>query len=126
MEALIVPFLFLSFMFACLMLLAMFSSIWLKAVLNNAPVPMLALISMRVRGTKPRVLVDALIRARKGGVEVQIYELETAAIAGVDVNTAVDAAIRAHHADLELGWHDITKMLLAGKDVDREIETQMN
>jgi uncharacterized protein YqfA (UPF0365 family) len=50
---------------------------WLKAITSGAPVSIFHVIGMRLRGTPPGLIVDALVQLRMRGVETTVREVET-------------------------------------------------
>ena len=49
---------------------------WRKALTSGAPVPLLCIVGMRLRGNPPMLLIDAYIKLRKMGVDVSIAIVE--------------------------------------------------
>ena len=90
--------------------------IWLKASSNNAPVTILNLLGMKLRKIPPSLIVDALIRLRRAGLnEVITDDLEAHYMDGGNVDAVCDALIAAHKAGSELGFQHAAANDLAGK-----------
>lgn len=50
---------------------------WLKAITSGVPVSIFAILGMRLRGTPPALVIDALVQLRMRGVETTVREVET-------------------------------------------------
>lgn len=50
---------------------------WVKATLAGAPVSIFHIIGMRLRGTPPGLIIDALVQLRMRGTETTVREVET-------------------------------------------------
>jgi uncharacterized protein YqfA (UPF0365 family) len=59
---------------------------WIRAVMSGAPVSMLSILAMRLRGNPPSLLIDAYSRLRRDGVNATIADVE---IAYMDSKTRV-------------------------------------
>lgn len=68
------------FLLLILRILAVFGP-WAKAFTSNAPVPLMIIIGMRLRGTNTRLLIDAYTRLIKRNKKPSIAHLETVYIA---------------------------------------------
>ena len=53
---------------------------WLRAALNAAPVSLLHIVAMRLRGNPPMLLVDAYIALNRAGRSVTISDVENMSI----------------------------------------------
>ena len=74
-------------MFAFLVLVVAFVFVpvlrpWLRALFHGAPVSILHIVGMRLRGNPPRLLIDAYIALRRADLEVTIGDVENAYIDG--------------------------------------------
>ena len=54
---------------------------WIRSLLNGFPVPLLSIISMRLRGVPPILLVDAYTALRRTGNETTVREVEESYLA---------------------------------------------
>jgi len=91
-------------------------SLWLKASSNNAPVTILNLLGMKLRKIPPSLIVEALIRLRRAGLnEVITDNLEAQYMAGGNVDAVCDALIAARKAGSELDSQHAAANDLAGK-----------
>lgn len=54
---------------------------WLRGFMGGAPVSVIQLIGMRLRGNPPGLLVDTLLTLRHRGVDASIREVESSYIA---------------------------------------------
>ena len=51
---------------------------WLRAFLHGAPVSVIQIVGMRLRGNPPEILIDAFIALRRAGLVVTIADVENA------------------------------------------------
>jgi uncharacterized protein YqfA (UPF0365 family) len=107
--------------------------LWISALAANVKVGIFNLVGMRLRRVSPSKIVFPLIKAVKGGIEVNVNELEAHYLAGGNVDKVIDALIAAHRADMNLPFERAAAIDLAGRDVleavkmsvtPRVIETQ--
>jgi uncharacterized protein YqfA (UPF0365 family) len=54
----------------------LFFRAWVRAIMNGFPVPLMSIITMRLRGVPSILLVDAYTALRRAGNETTIRELE--------------------------------------------------
>jgi uncharacterized protein YqfA (UPF0365 family) len=85
----------LGIMFCSLMAFAFFVlHPWIRAYFASCPVSLFAVLGMRLRGTPPHLLVDALITLKMRGHEVGMEQIETCYLANRamihDFNTLVE------------------------------------
>lgn len=117
----------LFFVFVAVVLFIMFFyflplPLWIQARVSGVDVGLFQLAFMRIRKTSPKVIVEALISAAKGGVIVSTQELEVHYMAGGNVPNVVQALIVAQKADIDLDFKKAAKIDLAGHDVLLEIK----
>ena len=117
----------LFFVFTAVVLLIMFFyflplPLWMQARASGVDIGLFQLAFMRIRKTSPKVIVEALITAAKGGVVVSTLELEVLYMAGGNVPNVVQALIVAKKADIELDFEKAAKIDLTGQDVLVEIK----
>lgn len=107
-----------------------FFSTWLKAMLAGAPVSMLTLLAMRLRGVPYGMIVEARITASKAGQPLTIDELERHYLADGKLIETVQALIAANKARMNMTWEDATRIDLAtrgtGKTVSEAVRTSIN
>ncbi len=108
--AIIITFLALFFSFVPV-------GLWVSALAANVKVSMSNLIGMRLRRVAPKKIVLPLIKAVKGGIKVNVSELEAHYLAGGNVDRVIDALIAAHRADMNLPFERAAAIDLAGRDV---------
>ncbi|HEY8444001.1 MAG TPA: flotillin-like protein FloA [Clostridia bacterium] len=90
---------------------------WFTAAVSGAYVSMGKLIGMKLRRIKYKTIVDAYIKSRKAGLDINIEDLETHYMAGGNVIRVVDALISAHSANIKLSFDSARAIDLAGRDV---------
>lgn len=107
-----------------------FFNTWLKAMLAGAPVSMLTLLAMRLRGVPYGMIVEARITAVKAGLDLSINELEKHYLAEGSLLQTIQALIAANKARMNMTWEDATRIDLAtkgtGKTVVEAVRTSIN
>jgi uncharacterized protein YqfA (UPF0365 family) len=117
---------------ACVVLLVLFLFIftygflWLQARLAGAPVSMVEIVGMRLRGVSPKVIVDSRIITTKAGLPLKTVELETHYLARGNVPNVVRALVAASKADIALTFNQACAIDLAGRDVLEAVQTSVN
>lgn len=92
-------------------------SVWWKAKISKAPVPMSKLVAMKMRKTDLTVVVCAYITAIRAGLNVKIDDIETHVLAGGDIDNVIKAMISAKNAVVMLSVQTAMAIDLAGKNV---------
>ncbi len=100
--------------------------LWFQALLSDVRVPLIQLIFMRWRKVPPAIIVNALIEAKKAGIELNHNNLEAHYLAGGQVQKVVHALVSASKANLELGFNMATAIDLAGRDVFEAVQMSVN
>ncbi|HWL52962.1 MAG TPA: flotillin-like protein FloA [Chthoniobacteraceae bacterium] len=107
-----------------------FVGIWVRAKVANAPVSMLTMVAMRLRGVPVAPVVDARITALKAGIEVSTDPLEAHYLAGGNVQQVILALIAARKAGIVLDFNRACAIDLAtkgtGKTVLEAVRTSIN
>ena len=107
-----------------------FINTWLKALLAGAPVSMLTLIAMRLRGVPYGMIVDSRIMAVKAGLDLTINQLEEHYLAEGSLIPTIQALIAAEKAGMDLTWKQACAIDLAtkgtGKTVVEAVRTSIN
>lgn len=114
-----------------LVLLSIFFSfipvgLWITAFFSGVRVGLGTLIGMRLRRVSPSRIINPLIKATKGGIKIEINELEAHHLSGGDVNKVVDALIAAQRADIDLEFEQAAAIDLAGRDVFEAVQISVN
>ncbi len=99
---------------------------WFRALISKAHVSMGQLIGMKLRKIQFKMIVEAYIRAKKAGLEIEVNELETHIMAGGNVLNIVDALISAHSANIDLTLQTAKAIDLAGRDVLNAVKVSVN
>ncbi|MDP6718159.1 MAG: flotillin-like FloA family protein [Pirellulaceae bacterium] len=76
---------------------------WLRAALNAAPVPLIPIVAMRLRGNPPTLLIDAYIALKHAGMSTTIGDVE---------NVYIDNRNRVSTSD------DLVELVKQRDDVD--------
>jgi len=112
------------------MIVLSFFSVWLRASLAGAPVGMLNLWAMKLRGVPFSLIVDARIRAKKAGIPLLVDDVEAQYLAGGNVIDCVHALIAAQKAGIALDWQRACAIDLAtkgsGKSVEEAVRTSVD
>lgn len=100
--------------------------LWFQAVLTSTRVSLLQLIFMRWRKVPPGIIVNAMIGAKKAGIEISADQLEAHYLAGGHVQNVVNALISADKANIPLDFNMATAIDLAGRDVFEAVTMSVN
>lgn len=109
------------------LILFSYFSLWFRAFVSGAPVPIFSLVGMSLRKVAPRLIVDAKINLTKAGIkDVSVNDLETHFLAGGNLSTVVRAFVAADKANIKLSWRQATAIDLAGRDLFEAVRTSVN
>ena len=97
-------------------------NLWFRCLVSGTPVRMARLIGMRLRKVNSGLVVNAYINAKKAGLDININDLETHAMAGGNVTSVVAALISAHSAKITLPVEVAKAIDLAGRDVLKAVK----
>ena len=100
--------------------------LWITAFFSGVRVKISTLIGMRLRRVVPSRIVNPMIKATKGGLDLNIDELEAHYLAGGNVNTLVDALIAAQRANIPLVFERAAAIDLAGRNVLEAVQVSVN
>ncbi|NLY46189.1 MAG: flotillin-like protein FloA [Tissierella sp.] len=100
--------------------------LWITAYFSGIKIKISTLIGMRLRRVAPSRIVNPLIKASKGGLDIDINELEAHFLAGGNVNTVVDALIAAQRANIPLTFERAAAIDLAGRNVLEAVQVSVN
>ena len=100
--------------------------LWIAAVFSGVRISIFSLVGMRLRRVPPADIVDALIQARKAGIDVRADTLEAHYLAGGDVARVVAALVAADKANMDLSIQRATAIDLAGRDVLEAVKMSVN
>jgi uncharacterized protein YqfA (UPF0365 family) len=100
--------------------------LWVEAISAGVAVRMTYLVGMRLRKVPPALIVRPLIWATKGGVSLNISELEAHHLAGGHVDRVVTALISADRANIDLRFNQAAAIDLAGRDVFEAVQVSVN
>jgi uncharacterized protein YqfA (UPF0365 family) len=99
---------------------------WIAAIFADVHISMFTLIGMRLRRVPPAIIVNALIQARKAGIDVTADILETHYLSGGNVLRVVDALVAADKAGIDLSVKRATAIDLAGRNVLDAVKMSVN
>ncbi len=100
--------------------------LWITAFFSGVRVSISTLIGMRLRRVAPSRIVNPMIKATKGGLEININDLEAHFLAGGNINTLVDALIAAERANIPLTFERAAAIDLAGRNVLEAVQVSVN
>ncbi len=100
--------------------------LWVTAFFSGVKISMGTLIGMRLRRVAPSRIVNPMIKATKGGLKINIDELEAHYLAGGNINTLVDALIAAQRANIPLEFERAAAIDLAGRNVLEAVQVSVN
>ena len=100
--------------------------LWITAFFSGVRVSISTLIGMRLRRVAPSRIVNPMIKATKGGLDIDINELEAHFLAGGNINTVVDAIIAAQRANIPLTFERAAAIDLAGRNVLEAVQVSVN
>ena len=95
---------------------------WFRCLVSGTYVGMTRLIGMKLRKINVDMVIDAYINAKKAGLDININELETHAMAGGNVSIVVSALISAHSAKINLTVDAAKAIDLAGRDILKAVK----
>ena len=97
-------------------------NLWFRCLVSGTYVNMFKLVGMRLRKINTGLVVNAYINAKKAGLDINIDDLETHAMAGGNVSSVVAALISAHSAKISLPVEVAKAIDLAGRDVLKAVK----
>ncbi|MGM0395442.1 MAG: flotillin-like protein FloA [Bacillota bacterium] len=100
--------------------------LWITAYFAGVKVKITTLIGMRLRRVVPSRIINPMIKATKGGLDINIDDLESHYLAGGNVNTLVDALIAAQRANIPLVFERAAAIDLAGRNVLEAVQVSVN
>ena len=100
--------------------------LWFQAVLTTTKVSLIDLIFMRWRKVPPSIIVNAMINAKKAGIEISSDKMEAHYLAGGHIQNVVNALISADKANIPLDFNMATAIDLAGRDVFEAVTMSVN
>ena len=100
--------------------------LWIAAIASGVKVGIFNLIGMRIRKVIPARIVNPMIKATKGGIDISIGNLEAHYLAGGNVDKVVNALIAAKRADIDLEFSRAAAIDLAGRDVLNAVQMSVN
>lgn len=103
------------------LLIARFFNLWLRASISNAPVSILNLIAMHLRGVPNALIVDNRITAAKAGIPLLTDQLEAHYLAGGDVTHVVLSLVAADKAGIHLTFDRACAIDLACKGTAKTV-----
>lgn len=100
--------------------------LWITALAAGVRVSIFSLIGMKLRRVKPDRIVQPMIKATKGGLDIKIAPLEAHYLAGGNVDRVINALIAAQGANIPLAFQQACAIDLAGRDVLNAVQMSVN
>ncbi|MDO4661680.1 MAG: flotillin-like protein FloA [Tissierellia bacterium] len=123
MEKFIIPIIVLVILIVFFTLVPV--GLWITAVFSGVKIKMANLVAMRFRRISPSLIVNALIKSTKAGLDIKIDDLESHYLSGGDINQVVDALIAAGRANIDLTFKQAAAMNLAGRNVFEAVQVSV-
>jgi len=101
-------------------------ALWFQALVSGAKIGLLEIIFMRFRKVPPKLLVEAVIMAKKADVDARTNLLEAHYLAGGNVLRVVQALVAADKASIPLTFDRATAIDLAGRNVLEAVQMSVN
>jgi uncharacterized protein YqfA (UPF0365 family) len=103
------------------LIVAKFFNLWLRARISNAPVSIVNLLAMYLRGIPNALIVDTRITAAKAGLNVSTDALEAHYLAGGEVTHVILSLIAADKAGIPLDFKRACAIDLACKGTTKTV-----
>ncbi|MCW0219798.1 MAG: flotillin-like protein FloA [Prosthecobacter sp.] len=103
------------------MIVAKFFNLWLRARISNAPVSIVNLLAMYLRGIPNALIVDTRITAAKAGLNISTDNLEAHYLSGGEVTHVVLSLIAADKAGIPLDFKRACAIDLACKGTTKTV-----
>jgi uncharacterized protein YqfA (UPF0365 family) len=107
-----------------------FFMLWIRAWTSGAPVSIVNLVAMRLRGIPTALIINARITSVRAGINISTDQLETHALSSGNVNEVIRALIAADKAKIALDFNRACAIDLAtsgsGKSVFEAVRTSVN
>lgn len=100
--------------------------LWFQALVTGVRVNLVQLFFMRIRKVPPRTIVNAMIEAKKAGIDLDRDALEAHYLAGGHVSSVTHALVSASKANIDLPFQMATAIDLAGRDVFQAVQMSVN
>jgi hypothetical protein len=104
-----VLFVFLSFIFFFVVILAWTFRPWIQAQKSGTPITPSEILGMRFRRIDVKAVLKSLIMARQAGVAISCRQMESAYLQGVDLEKLTLAMIRAKKEGMELTFEELVQ-----------------
>lgn len=102
-----------------------FGKLWLQAFSSGCPIEVKDLVGMYLRKSKPRVIVEAMIRLRKSGIPIEHEKLQAHELGGGDVDAVTEALVMASRGGLALSFEEACAIDLTDRDVVDEVRIRV-
>lgn len=100
--------------------------LWITAYFSDVKIKLSNLIGMRLRRVRPSLIIRPMIKATKGGINLDIDKLEAHYLAGGNIDILVDALVAAQRANIDLEFERAAAIDLAGRNVLEAVQVSVN
>jgi uncharacterized protein YqfA (UPF0365 family) len=100
--------------------------LWIRSQAAGVRLGIFSLVRMRLIGIPPSIIVDALIMARKAGLDVTDAQLQAQYLSGGHLDRVVLSLIAAQRAQIPLEWQRACAVDLAGRNPLEAVQTSVN
>jgi uncharacterized protein YqfA (UPF0365 family) len=100
--------------------------LWVRARAAGVPLGIFSLLRMRLMGIPPSVIVDALVMARKAGLQMTVDQLQAHYLSGGHIDIVTLALIAAQRAQIPMEWQRATAVDLAGRNPLEALQMSVN
>ncbi len=100
--------------------------LWFQSLVSGAQVGLFEIVFMRFRKVPPKLIVEALITAKKAGIDITSSDLEAHYMAGGNVMRVVQALVAAGKANIDISFERATAIDLAGRNVLEAVQMSVN
>lgn len=106
----------------------MYGRLWLQAKLSGVSISLAELVGMTIRKVNAKQIVENLIVAKHGGLDLQRSQLEVHYLVGGNISDVVRAMTILERANLNPGWEILANEDLQGRNVleDAQLSVQRN
>ncbi len=100
--------------------------VWIRAQAAGVHLGIFSLVRMRLMRVPPSLIVDALINARKAGINITVDQLQSQYLSGGHIDSVTRALIAAQRAQIPLPWERACAVDLAGRDPQEAVQMSVN
>lgn len=103
-----------------------FGQLYLQAISSGCHIKVFDFIGMYLRKIPRRVIVDAMVMAKKADIPVDLEKLQAHVLARGNIRTVIQCLVAASRAGIDLSFERAAAIDLAGRDVLDAVRTSVN